>query len=87
MEAIGDVLGEEPPILVYPQVKEGNAAKLHIDLSEDADLLVVGPRGHGGFAELLLGSVSQHVAARTPSARSSWSALRRCVCRARIAGK
>ena len=46
-----------------PQVKEGNAAKLLIDLSDDADLLMVGARGHGGFAGMLLGSVSQHVAA------------------------
>jgi nucleotide-binding universal stress UspA family protein len=63
MEAIRDVLGEEPPVLLRPQVKEGNAAKLLIDLSDDADLLVVGARGHGGFAGMLLGSVSQHVAA------------------------
>lgn len=48
-----------------PQVKEGNAAKLLIDLSDDADLLMVGARGHGGFAGMLLGSVSQHVAAHT----------------------
>jgi hypothetical protein len=41
----------------------GLAAKLIIDLSEDADLLVVGSRGHGGFVGMLLGSVSQHVAA------------------------
>jgi len=63
MEAIRDVLGEDPPVLVHPQVKEGNAAKLLIDLSEDADLLVVGSSGHGGFAGMLLGSVSQHVTA------------------------
>jgi nucleotide-binding universal stress UspA family protein len=63
METIRDVLGEDPPVLVHPQVKEGHAAKLLIDLSEDADLLVVGSRGHGGFAGMLLGSVSQHVAA------------------------
>lgn len=63
MESIGDVLGEDPPFLVQPQLKEGNAAKVLIDHSEDADLLVVGSRGHGGFAGLLLGSVSQHVAA------------------------
>jgi nucleotide-binding universal stress UspA family protein len=62
METIHDILGEDPPVLVHPQVKEGNAAKLLIDLSEDADLLVVGSSGHGGFAGMLLGSVSQHVA-------------------------
>jgi nucleotide-binding universal stress UspA family protein len=63
METIRDVLGEDPPVLVQPQVKEGSAAKVLIDLSEEADLLVVGARGHGGFAGMLLGSVSQHVAA------------------------
>ena len=63
METIRDVLGENPPVLVHPHVKEGNAAKLLIDFSEDADVLVVGSRGYGGFAGLLLGSVSQNVAA------------------------
>jgi nucleotide-binding universal stress UspA family protein len=63
METIRNVLGEKPPVLVQPQVKEGSAAKVLIDLSEEADLLVVGARGHGGFTGMLLGSVSQHVAA------------------------
>ena len=63
METIRDVLGEDPPVLVQPELKEGHAAKVLIDLSKDADLVVVGSRGHGGFAGMLLGSVSQHVAA------------------------
>ncbi len=63
MEAIRDVLGEDPPVRVQPQVREGNAAKVLIDRSGDADLLVVGTRGRGGFAGMLLGSVSQNVAA------------------------
>jgi nucleotide-binding universal stress UspA family protein len=56
-------LGEDPPVLVQPRVKQGNPAEVLIELSADADLLVVGTRGRGGFMGLLLGSVSQHVAA------------------------
>ena len=63
MEMIRDVLGEDPTVLVRPRVIEGNASKLLIDLSGDADLLVVGSRGYGGFADLLLGSVSQNAVA------------------------
>ena len=61
--AIREVLREEPPVLVQPRVKEGNAVEALIELSQNADLLVVGTRGHGGFAGMLLGSVSQAVAA------------------------
>ncbi len=56
-------LGEDPPVLVQPRVKQGHPAEVLIEQSADADLLVVGTRGRGGFKGLLLGSVSQHVAA------------------------
>jgi nucleotide-binding universal stress UspA family protein len=60
---IKEELGEEPPVLVQAQVKQGRPAKVLIEESAAAELLVVGKRGHGGFAGLVLGSVSQHVAA------------------------
>jgi nucleotide-binding universal stress UspA family protein len=63
VQVITEELGDDPPVLVQPQVKQGRPAKVLIEESAGADLLVVGERGHGGFAGLVLGSVSQHVAA------------------------
>jgi len=44
------------------RVVEGRPAAVLVNESQGADLLVVGSRGHGGFAGLLLGSVSQQCA-------------------------
>ncbi|WP_229068947.1 universal stress protein [Actinoplanes sp. DH11] len=63
LQVIKEELGEEPPVLVRPVVRQGSPAKMLIEESAQADLLVVGQRGHGGFAGLVLGSVSQHVSA------------------------
>jgi nucleotide-binding universal stress UspA family protein len=47
-------------------VREGSAAHVLLEEAADADLLVVGSRGLGGFRGLLLGSVSQQCAHHTP---------------------
>lgn len=43
-------------------VREGSAANVILDEGQDAYMIVVGSRGHGGFKGLLLGSVSSAVA-------------------------
>lgn len=43
-------------------VREGNTAHVLMTESENAEMLVLGSRGHGGFAGLLLGSVSAECA-------------------------
>jgi nucleotide-binding universal stress UspA family protein len=51
------------------RVAQGNAAEILVRAGEDADLLVVGSRGLGGFKGLVLGSVSEQVMrhARVPT--------------------
>ena len=63
LQVIKEELGEQPPVVVQPHVKQGRPAKVLIDESANADMVVVGKRGFGGFKGLVLGSVSQHVAA------------------------
>ena len=49
----------ESPVPVSTLVAEGNPARALLDAADTAELLVVGSRGHGGFAGVLVGSISQ----------------------------
>jgi nucleotide-binding universal stress UspA family protein len=51
-----------PDVPVDVTVVEGHPAPVLVEASRGADLLVVGSRGHGEFAGMLLGSVSEHCA-------------------------
>jgi nucleotide-binding universal stress UspA family protein len=60
-QAAGKLTGDARPASVTAQAISGNAAEELISRSPDSDLLVVGSRGSGGFARLILGSVSSQV--------------------------
>lgn len=60
LDAAVKAAGDAPEgVAVQREVVHGGPVRVLLDAAEDADLLVVGSRGRGGFAGLLLGSVSQ----------------------------
>ena len=65
-ETVGTVVPADSGVTVHQRVEEGHPARVLLDAADGADLLVVGSRGHGGFAGLLLGSVSQHCVLHSP---------------------
>jgi nucleotide-binding universal stress UspA family protein len=61
-ETVTEVAGDATDVKLTRKSVEGMAAQVLVEEAEGADMLVVGSRGHGGFAGLLLGSVSQQCA-------------------------
>jgi nucleotide-binding universal stress UspA family protein len=57
-DAIAEAFGDAPPEDLTRSVLVGPAARTLIERSEGCAMLVLGSRGRGGFADLLLGSVS-----------------------------
>jgi nucleotide-binding universal stress UspA family protein len=60
-EALAGLAERFPDLPVRREVRRGQARRLLVELSRTAQLVVVGARGHGGFAGLLLGSVSRYL--------------------------
>lgn len=60
-EDLAPIRSEHPAVTITAAVVHGSPAEKLIEASGRADLIVLGSRGHGGFAGLLLGSVSEQV--------------------------
>ena len=62
-ETVEKAFGAPTPANVETRLVQGHPRHTLIEASRDADLLVVGRRGHGGFGGMLIGSVSSALVA------------------------
>ncbi|MGZ4310453.1 MAG: universal stress protein [Gaiellaceae bacterium] len=65
-EAVAEAERLQPSVQSEGRTLEGHPAQVLLQEARDAALIVVGNRGRGGFASLLLGSVSQQVVHHAP---------------------
>lgn len=61
-QSVREVFGDAPPAGLVTTVENGHPARVLLDAAKGATMLIVGSRGLGGFAGLLLGSVGRYVA-------------------------
>jgi nucleotide-binding universal stress UspA family protein len=61
-EAAARVASLEPAVPREERVVEGHAGNVLLSEAANADLVVIGRRGHGSLTEFLLGSISHQVA-------------------------
>lgn len=65
-DALFQAFGEDVPASLSARLVQGSAANGLTAVAQDARMLVVGRRGHGGLMGLLLGSVSSAVVNQSP---------------------
>ncbi len=65
-DQVGDPADRPPQSPITSRVVNASPAVALLEAAHEASVLVVGSRGHGGFAGLLIGSVSQHCVAHAP---------------------
>jgi nucleotide-binding universal stress UspA family protein len=58
---VGSFFMAEKPANLVTHAEQGHAGKVLLNHGQTADMLVVGSRGRGGFAGVLLGSVGHQV--------------------------
>jgi len=66
VELVDELRKDHPDLRIAFDVVCGPPAQALLDAASDADLLVVGSRGHGSFTGMLIGSVSLHCVQHAP---------------------